>query len=454
MASFPEIVDDAPALVLERRGRRTRSCRSRRSGCPSCIVEIEATATLGRRGVSAPAPPTSRSPRSTAAIAAGELSAVELAQAYLERIDAFDAALNVYRTRHRASWRSSRRRRSTRRRGAGRPLGPLAGVPVALKDNIAVARRADDGRARGTCAGDRAPTQDAPVYERLRARGRGAARQAAACPSGRSAGRTRTSTTATSTTRGTRRGSAAAPAAARAPRSARTSRLATLGTDTGGSVRIPAALNGCCGLRPTAGRVSNRGLDPGGVDLRHDRAAGAPGRGRRGDAGRHRGLRPRGPRHRRRPGRRLRGGLGAGRPRPAHRRAARRWQDERSTPAFARAPARTAAAQLEGLGAELEEVELAGLDEAIEWTAELLLAEAAWFHRERLRDCPEIFAPTSCAGCAGASRSPAPHYGRGRQWQRAWRRRVLAGARRAATCCCARAPRGPRRWPPRASRWR
>ena len=37
---------------------------------------------------------------------------------------------------------------------------------------------------------------------------------------------------------------------------------ATLGTDTGGSVRIPAALNGCCGLRPTAGRVSNRGSIP------------------------------------------------------------------------------------------------------------------------------------------------------------------------------------------------
>ena len=61
---------------------------------------------------------------------------------------------------------------------------------------------------------------------------------------------------------GPRSRAAAAPAAARAPPSAADLALATLGTDTGGSIRLPGALNGCCGLRPTLGRVSNRGSIP------------------------------------------------------------------------------------------------------------------------------------------------------------------------------------------------
>ncbi len=187
-------------------------------------------------------------------------------------------------------------------------------------------------------------------------------------------------------------------------------------------MRIPAALNGCCGLRPTAGRVSNRGSIPvawtfdtigplarraedvasilqviAGYDHDEPVTSDTP----VGDyvGGLELGVR----------GLRV-GVLGA-------------WLDELDADLRARLDA--AAAQLESLGVELVEVELTGLDEAIEWTAELLLSEAAWIHRERLRDSPEIFADDVLRRLRRGESVSGAHYGRGREWQRAWRRRVL-----------------------------
>jgi aspartyl-tRNA(Asn)/glutamyl-tRNA(Gln) amidotransferase subunit A len=197
----------------------------------------------------------------------------------------------------------------------------------------------------------------------------------------------------------------------------------TLGTDTGGSIRIPAALNGCCGLRPTAGRVSNRGSVP--VAWTFDTIGPLARRAQDAAAALSviAGLDPADPVTSDRPvadyaalaagsveG--LRVGVLTG-----------TWRAGIDDGFGARLDA--AAGTLEELGATLAEVELDDHEEAIEWTAELLLAEAAWVHRERLRDCPEIFAGDVLTRLRRGEAITGPHYGRGRQWQRAWRRKVL-----------------------------
>jgi Asp-tRNA(Asn)/Glu-tRNA(Gln) amidotransferase A subunit family amidase len=86
---------------------------------------------------------------------------------------------------------------------------------------------------------------------------------------------------------------------------------------------------------------------------------------------------------------------------------------------------REAAAVFERLGAAVEEVELPGRGDAFEVTSELLLAEAACFHRERLGARPEMFAPDVLTRLRRGAAISGPRYGYGRQQQRAWRRRVL-----------------------------
>ena len=208
--------------------------------------------------MSAPPPPDRSIAGTTAAIGAGELSAVGLAQAYLDRIDAFDPALNVYRavTRELALEQAAAVDEAA---GAGRPLGPLAGVPIALKDNIAVRgfEMTAGTRHRAGVVAD----EDAPVYQRLR--DAGAVLLGKLSMSEWAIGATNQNIhygdvhnpwDTTRVSGGSSGGSGAAIGADLA--------AATLGTDTGAPCGIPAALNGCCGLRPTAGRVSNRGSIP------------------------------------------------------------------------------------------------------------------------------------------------------------------------------------------------
>jgi aspartyl-tRNA(Asn)/glutamyl-tRNA(Gln) amidotransferase subunit A len=189
-------------------------------------------------------------------IAAGRVPAVEVCREALDRIARLNPSLNMFNlvTAERALERAAD---VDRRRAAGTPLGPLAGVPLAVKDNLCV-------RGMRTTASSRildtfAPPYDATVITRLEQAGAvivgktncdefamGSSNENSAF------GPVRNPWAADRTPGGSSGGSAAAVAAGCVP--------LALGSDTGGSIRQPAAFCGVTGLKPTYGRVSRYGL--------------------------------------------------------------------------------------------------------------------------------------------------------------------------------------------------
>ena len=201
--------------------------------------------------------------RLTLAEAAGlvkkrEVSPVELVEASLERIAQVDpqvkAFIRVFEQEARQVAKAAELMLM-----AGHDLGPLHGVPVALKDNVAL--RGHPTTAGSKILADWVPEQDATVTARLRQAGAifvGKLNMHEFAWGGTSDnphyGTVRNPWNLERFPAGSSGGSGAAVAA-------RTC-YAAIGTDTGGSIRLPSAINGIVGIRPTYGRVSNHGIIP------------------------------------------------------------------------------------------------------------------------------------------------------------------------------------------------
>ncbi len=186
------------------------------------------------------------------------LSPVELTRSCLERIEALNPRLNAFITVT-GEQALTQAHEAEEEIGANRWRGPLHGIPVSLKDII------DLAGVRTTAASaqllDNIATEDAEVVRRLR--------QAGAIFIGKTNlhefayggstvisyfGPTHNPWDLSRTTGGSSGGAAAAVAAGLCP--------VAIGTDTAGSIRLPAALCGVVGMRPTYGAVSTHGVHP------------------------------------------------------------------------------------------------------------------------------------------------------------------------------------------------
>lgn len=200
-----------------------------------------------------------------ASLRARKVSSAELTEASLDRIRELNPKLNAFLTVLEESARM-RARRANEELARGVDLGPLHGIPVAVKDNFSTKG------IRTTCGSklfsDHVPDRDSAVVERLTAAGAvlvgktglhelaygitsdnphfGTIRNPwdAACIPGGSSG-----------------GSGSSVAAGMV--------FMAMGSDTGGSIRIPAAFCGTVGLKPTFGRVSRFGVMPLDFSLDH-----------------------------------------------------------------------------------------------------------------------------------------------------------------------------------------
>lgn len=191
-----------------------------------------------------------------ARLAAGELSAVELTTTHLDAIAAKNEELNAYLLVDREGALAAARA-ADERRVAGASLGTLDGIPLSIKDIIVTKGLTTTASAK--MLKDYIPPYDATVVSRLKNAGaiilgktncdawaHGSSTENSAF------GPTKNPWDTSRVPGGSSGGSAAAVAAGLG--------LGSIGTDTGGSIRQPAALTGTTGFKPTYGRVSRSGL--------------------------------------------------------------------------------------------------------------------------------------------------------------------------------------------------
>lgn len=316
-------------------------------------------------------------------VAAGQVSAREVIETFMARIAALDPPINSFITVLADQALEQAQHLDAARRG-GAPAGPLAGVPVAVKDLIDVAGAPTTGG--GHARFSRHPREDAPLVARIRTAG------------GIIVGKTNLHEFAYGVTNvnrhhgathnpwaldripgGSSGGSAAAVAAGLC--------AVAVGSDTGGSVRIPAALCGVTGFKPTLGAVPLEGVFPLGWSLDHagpitrsvadaellfrvmadvpHRVAGAGERSTRAPAATG-----------------TLAGTRVGVPRPYF------WEELADE---VRRPAEQALEVLRSLGASVHEIELPWAAHAGAASALILAVEAMSVHAEGLRAHPEAF---------------------------------------------------------------
>src|SRR6185312_940655 len=195
----------------------------------------------------------------SAAFEARDLSPVEVTEACLGRIEGLDSSINSFChiDVHAAETMAEQ---SEKRWLEGEPLSPLDGVPVAIKDLLLT--KGWPTRRGSLTADPQGPwTEDAPTVARLREAGAVLIGKTTTPEFGWKGstdspltGTTRNPWNKDKTPGGSSGGSAAAVAARFAP--------LALGTDGGGSIRIPASFTGTFGLKPSFGRVPAYPLSP------------------------------------------------------------------------------------------------------------------------------------------------------------------------------------------------